>query len=864
MADACPDTEKLRHLLDETLIEAEQARVMQHLDACGECRGRLEWLAGGVEWIAKAAQGTVPVSPRLGQVMKYLAADNTVRVAAASVDQALAPGATLRYFGDYEIMEELGRGGMGVVYKARQVNLNRTVALKLILAGQLASLSEVRRFRTEAEAAAMLDHTNIVPIHEIGEHEGRHYFSMKLVEGPTLGRVIENCKLRIEKLPIGRGQTSAAPDQFQILNSQFSIAHLMTSIARAVHYAHQRGVLHRDLKPSNILLDARGEPHLTDFGLAKMLERDSGMTHSAAIMGTPNYLAPELAAGKIKEVTTAADVYSLGAILYELLAGRPPFHEETVAATLDKVRHAEPPSPLAVNPAVPRDLATICLKCLEKDPMRRYRSALELAKDLERFTRGEPITARPVTHAERVWRWCHRQPALAVTLTTLCIVLGLGIAGMLWQWSRAEAAKAQLAEALGSLPSSIRDSPARDSSLPHTASVENRPQASSTASFVIQDSAGSFVRAFPDINQAIRSAHPGALIECRFTGEWPIEAIDLAEKPLIIRAVANTKPAFVITRRPGPLLRTRAPLVLEGLTFKVPALESRPSLSPYHSLFNEPVIESSNAPLWMANCRIEMVGPLGGPLGGGCCVGLLDNSFATFENCEFYAPINGGIVHLHTAQSLGTASGPDRIIVRNCVQTGFSFVHPKNPRGFELLIELTRNSIAIGSCAVGFTEPPEDTPVTVAATQNVFDVDYVVGSQPPARLKPAERLLRWIDATNMIHVKEGFTRTRPALTTAEQWQSFVGGSGGGRIPVGLGLSDRIMTLRTDMNQFTPERFLLSAAEKEQLERTVPGLSQALGVQPEICGPGEPYDRWRRSPAYVGWQKEVNRLFFEKR
>jgi WD40 repeat protein len=425
MAAACPSREQLEHLLRATLTEAEQAGLLKHLDACGDCRRRLELLAGGVEdWIAKAAQGPAPIPPQLGQMMKQMAAGDTVRVPIPSTDQTLALGATLRYFGDYEILEELGRGGMGVVYRARQVSLNRFVALKLILAGQLASESEVRRFRTEAEAAARLDHPNIVPIYEIGEHDGRQYFSMKWVEGGALSERISN-------------------RQFQISNH--NAAALLAAIARAVHYAHQRGVLHRDLKPSNILLDAQGQPHLTDFGLAKMLDRNSGLTHSGSVMGTPNYLAPEVAAGKTKEVTTAADVFSLGAILYELLTGRPPFEAETVAATLQNVLNAEPPSPRSLNPSVPRDLEIICLKALEKEPGRRYGSAELLADELDRFARGEPILARPATSLGRLIKWTKRKPALAGSLAALVFVFAGGLAGVVWKW-RAEVSHRRLAQ----------------------------------------------------------------------------------------------------------------------------------------------------------------------------------------------------------------------------------------------------------------------------------------------------------------------------------------------------------------------------------------------------------------------------------
>ena len=301
------------------LPPADEAKFAQHVGECGECQRRLDALAGGIApELKRAEREPAAPSPLLRQVIGKLKAD-TIDITIPPDDPLFAPGSTLRYFGDYEILEELGRGGMGVVYKARQVSLNRFVAIKLILAGQLASEMEVRRFRTEAEAAAKLDHPSIVPIFEIGEHEGHHFFSMKLVEGGSLS----------ERVTHATDQRSSA-DKSDIRDSALVIA----QIARAVHYAHQRGVLHRDLKPSNILLDAQAQPHLTDFGLAKMLEHDSGMTYSGAIMGTPNYLPPEMAAGKAKEVTTAADVFSLGAILYELLTGRPPFREETVAATL--------------------------------------------------------------------------------------------------------------------------------------------------------------------------------------------------------------------------------------------------------------------------------------------------------------------------------------------------------------------------------------------------------------------------------------------------------------------------------------------------------------------------------------------------
>jgi eukaryotic-like serine/threonine-protein kinase len=326
----------------------------------------------------------------------------------------------LRYFGDYELLEEVGRGGMGLVFKARQVSLNRLVALKLIGAGALATPDLVKRFKAEAEAAAGLTHPNIVPIHEIGEHQGQKYFSMDLIEGPTLREALATRRDPGQHARAGTCNDIGLPvDRYE----PRAVAQLLATVAAAVHYAHQRGVLHRDLKPSNILLDPTGRPHLTDFGLAKLVQKESTLTHTNAVLGTPAYMSPEQARGDAKGVTTAADVYGLGAVLYEGLTGVPPFGGGTSMETIRQVMDQEPRRPSLWNPAVDRDLETICLKCLEKDPERRYRSAEALADDLNRWLRREPILARPVTQLERVLKWVRRRPAIAALLATSALLL---------------------------------------------------------------------------------------------------------------------------------------------------------------------------------------------------------------------------------------------------------------------------------------------------------------------------------------------------------------------------------------------------------------------------------------------------------
>ena len=330
--------------------------------------------------------------------------------ASASQDKTTVRAAELLgELGDYELLEEIGRGGQGVVFRARQKSLNRTVALKVIGLGQWASKAHLKRFRREAEAAASLEHPGIVPIHEVGERDGSCYFSMKFIEGGQLNEIV-----RREPMPIRQA------------------AELIAKLACTVHYAHEHGILHRDIKPGNILLDVKGEPHLTDFGLARLIESESTVTRTMEVMGTPSYMAPEQAVGNNADVSSVTDVYGLGAVLYQLLTAHPPFAGGTTYETIRLVLDTEPRQPRLWNPKIDRDLSTICLKCLEKDPKRRYSSALALAEDLERWVKHEPIRARRTRLVTRGRKWMRRNPTSALLAASL-VALAAASGWIVWK-----------------------------------------------------------------------------------------------------------------------------------------------------------------------------------------------------------------------------------------------------------------------------------------------------------------------------------------------------------------------------------------------------------------------------------------------
>ena len=368
----------------------------------------------GAEHSEGTLEGLCPACSGAAQMANEPMHDGrTVVMATVDTHHTQEPVAQGR-FGDYELLHEIAQGGMGVVYKARQVSLNRIVAVKMIRAGQFAREEDIKRFRVEAESTANLRHPNIVAIHEVGEEQGQQYFSMDYIEGQSLSQLIRQQPLSAKKA-----------------------AAYVKSISEAIHYAHSKGILHRDLKPSNVLIDQNDQVQVMDFGLAKLLTGDSELTLSGTVMGSPSYMPPEQASGRTKEITVRSDVYSLGAILYEALSNRPPFKAETSLETLKLVVETEPISPRLLNPKLPKDLETICLKCLQKEPSKRYADAKELADELGHFIRGEPIRARPVGQTEKLWRWCKRKPALAGTSALALFAVIVGFAGVLWQWQRA-------------------------------------------------------------------------------------------------------------------------------------------------------------------------------------------------------------------------------------------------------------------------------------------------------------------------------------------------------------------------------------------------------------------------------------------
>ncbi|OAI42237.1 hypothetical protein AYO40_01895 [Planctomycetaceae bacterium SCGC AG-212-D15] len=442
----CPTRPELEEFLEETLPSSEAERIARHVSDCGDCQAQLERLTDSTEISSVRLRAAPPLPESSVAFLERLKQADSASLGGGRGGRRGVDAAELKppEIEGYHIHEILGRGGMGVVYRAEQIGLNRTVALKMILAGPHASPRDHARFRQEAEAAARLHHPNIVQVFDVGESEGRPYFALEYVAGGSLAKHL-------------RGDPQAVRPTVW----------LVEQLAEAVDYAHRHGVVHRDLKPANILIadfgaaDSRtGDaglalsdsqlqaafrntaiPKITDFGLAKRLGEKEGGTLTGEVLGTPSYMAPEQASGKGQGVGRAADVYALGAILYEMLTGRPPFKGAAPIDTVIQVLHEEPVRPTSLRPDLPRDLETICLKCLEKEPRKRYARASDLADDLHRFRQGKPILARPVGVLERGVKWARRRPLSAALVGGIILVTTLGFAGVVWQWHEATLAR---------------------------------------------------------------------------------------------------------------------------------------------------------------------------------------------------------------------------------------------------------------------------------------------------------------------------------------------------------------------------------------------------------------------------------------
>jgi WD40 repeat protein/serine/threonine protein kinase len=455
-APGCPSAQELEQLLDEVLDDPQRQAVTAHIGACPDCQATLENLTADTSVSNAALSGVLSLTVRKSAALADtpgLAFLERVKRAAPLAGEAAARGPHFPALPGYEILQELGRGGMGVVYKARQKSLNRLVAVKMMLAGAHAGGKDLARFRQEAEAVARLRHPNIVQIYDIGESDGRPYLALEYAAEGSLARWLHGDPQPVKP----------------------AVA-LVETLARAVHFAHQHHVVHRDLKPANVLLSRKSpaaavthnpdpsyealgsdsrpvlsefEPKVSDFGLAKRLDEHSSKTASGEVVGTPSYMAPEQAAGKARLIGPATDVYALGAVLYELLTGRPPFKGATPVDTLVQVLHEEPLRPARLRPDLPRDLETVCLKCLHKDPARRYHSAQAMADDLHRFLHGKPVLARPVGPLERAWKWARHRPLSASLLAAVILSTVLGLAGVSWQWRRAALALSDAEEARG-------------------------------------------------------------------------------------------------------------------------------------------------------------------------------------------------------------------------------------------------------------------------------------------------------------------------------------------------------------------------------------------------------------------------------
>jgi serine/threonine protein kinase len=822
MPESCLTNEQLRRLLDSGVSADEQVKLRQHLDRCGDCRKRLETLAGGTAWLPPAhglSQGKPSAnSPELVQAMKQLRSETTeVHQEKALPSDITAPGflsppgkpGIIGRLGDYEILVEISRGGMGIVFKAHDPSLDRVVAIK-VLAPELASRTNARsRFLREARAAAAVTHEHVITIHAVEETPAVPYLVMQFIGGRTLEERIGDKPLTlVEILRIG----------FQI--------------ASGLEAAHQHGLIHRDIKPGNILLENSVERvKITDFGLARAAE-DTNLTQTGYVAGTPEYMAPEQVRGEA--IDQRADLFSLGCVLYKMCTGVSPFRAPTLMGVLHKVCNEAHESARALNPQLSERLSQLIDRLLAKEPSQRPQTAHEIARKLSRYLarlqENEPDSgtgSEPQTRPKRLpaaWSWARRGKSWVVALISVALI-GIAIRAV---WFKP-----------------IRNA---QSVAPNHASASTAP-----SPFVVAGSDGSRERG--TLQEAVQAAPPGAVIECRFDGDQELDPISLGNKPLILRAAPGFHPAFTPRRHTEPLLLTRAALVIEGLTFKggpavTPPLEDRKGAAP-----SPAIIEVLGAPILLANCHfgIPPADPQADP--AGCCVRLLNAAYGHFENCEFYTGPGGCAIATDRHSAAQNNAPPDQIIVRNCVQRGWMLVSLSRVDRGDTTLHLTRNIVS-GTGLLNVNLRPATPPWAVFATQNVFDVAYLLQTLSPADQRSPQKLVQWHDRQNLFSFRpaRADAQTLPGAKTFNE--DVLAGGTNGSVVLPVNIFRRMNNLPMDGEKHDVRHFLLSPQEEAEVKRQTPGLSGMLGINPEIAGPGEGYDAWRKTPQYREWQKLV--------
>ena len=818
MSEACPGTEQLERLLRETLAEAEQTAVLQHLDLCGACRHHLEQLAGSPAWLSSAAPtpgGGTPSPVRLEQLMKQFRsqppATKRIEATGSSLDflQPSQEAGVLGLLGSYEVIEEIDRGAMGIVFKARDTTLDRIVAIK-VLAPAIAHDAAARaRFLREARAAAAIAHEHVITIHAVEETTKVPYLVMQFVPGRSLRqRLAATGPLRVE----------------EILRIGFQIA---SSLAAA----HRLGLIHRDIKPSNILLENSVERvKITDFGLARAVD-DTALTLPGHIAGTPEYMAPEQARGDA--VDQRADLFSLGCVLYEMATDVSPFRAPTTLASLRNVCEKEQPPAHAVNPAVPEWLSRIISGLLTKDPAQRTSSAGALAEELGAYLAQvqQPIRPEHTLPAGAGQRTAPPRRPRSLVWSIAAAVVVLVCSTMSWLILREK-------------------------------QHSQRGPFAPGERFVITSGVTGSARRFGTLSDAVKAAVPGATIECRFNGEVAMAPLALENKPLILRAAPEFKPVLVAEASAQPLLTTHAALVVEGLTFKGAGFAAKtpssppprenpagPGEPPPRRAHRVMFIKSNGAGLMVANCRFLVAGQPASAMQEGPTAILTENCpFSHFENCMFDGP-SGRAIESYWGQN---AVGAVKIAVRNCAQFGSDFLSLIAEAKIDLSLELWRNTIA-GEAVIHSGHSPAAPPLSVDAARNVFDVDAIHRRDlfVPEDQKLRD-VLRWADNRNVYSVQGAFARAKAEVKSFDDWKRLWQIAAGSSFETRLGLFDRLQKRLGAVDQHVAADFQLMPQELTGMKDLSEPIAD-LGADLTLVGPGAEYAAWRRlTQRYQEW------------